>query len=179
MLRCPIRYNPTLRLHPPLLPTSTARTWLHLLNQTHWNRVKRYTSVMPASPIYFWREYEVPYGFLSQWFACPFTVDDTTYATTEMWMMVQKARMFGDAEAEQQMLATEDPETQRDLGRKVKGYDGKAWDQREYCSGLHRLYSQLMDFYNRQVSSRRGGELPQIHQDKTRRSDEDQAPCHG
>ncbi|KAF2153720.1 DUF1768-domain-containing protein [Myriangium duriaei CBS 260.36] len=84
---------------------------------------------MIPNPVYFWREFEVPYGFLSQWFACPFTVDGTTYATTEMWMMVQKARIFGDSEAEQQMLATDDPETQRDLGRKVKGYDGKIWDQ--------------------------------------------------
>lgn len=47
-------------------------------------------------PVYFWREYEEPYGFLSQWYDSPFEVDGVTYASTEMWMMIQKARLFGD-----------------------------------------------------------------------------------
>lgn len=47
-------------------------------------------------PLFFWREFEEPYGFLSQWYEAPFTVEDVTYASTEMWMMVQKARLFGD-----------------------------------------------------------------------------------
>lgn len=47
-------------------------------------------------PIFFWREFEEPYGFLSQWYDCRFEVDGVTYASTEMWMMVQKAKLFGD-----------------------------------------------------------------------------------
>lgn len=47
-------------------------------------------------PIFFWREFEEPYGFMSQWYDSPFEVDGVTYASTEMWMMVQKARLFGD-----------------------------------------------------------------------------------
>lgn len=47
-------------------------------------------------PVYFWREFEEPYAFLSQWFDSPFEVDGVMYASTEMWMMVQKARLFGD-----------------------------------------------------------------------------------
>lgn len=47
-------------------------------------------------PVYFWREYEEPYGFLSQWYDSVFEVDGVTYASTEMWMMIQKARLFGD-----------------------------------------------------------------------------------
>lgn len=47
-------------------------------------------------PLFFWREFEDPYGFLSQWYEAPFTVEDVIYASTEMWMMVQKARLFGD-----------------------------------------------------------------------------------
>lgn len=46
--------------------------------------------------IFFWREYEVPFGFLSQWYESPFEVEGVTYQSAEMWMMVQKARFFGD-----------------------------------------------------------------------------------
>ena len=47
-------------------------------------------------PLFFWREFEEPYGFLSQWYESSFDVDGVTYLTAEMWMMVQKARLFGD-----------------------------------------------------------------------------------
>ena len=47
-------------------------------------------------PVYFWREFEEPYGFLSQWYECAFEHDGITYQHTEMWMMYQKAKLFGD-----------------------------------------------------------------------------------
>ena len=47
-------------------------------------------------PVWFWREFEEPYGFLSQWYESAFEVDGVTYETAEMWMMVQKAKLFGD-----------------------------------------------------------------------------------
>lgn len=47
-------------------------------------------------PVFFWREFEEPYGFLSQWYDCTFEVDGVTYFSTEMWMMIQKAKLFGD-----------------------------------------------------------------------------------
>lgn len=46
--------------------------------------------------VFFWRETEVPFGFLSQWYESPFEVDGVTYQSAEMWMMIQKARLFGD-----------------------------------------------------------------------------------
>lgn len=75
--------------------------------------VQRFTSTLPplllyfhndmasngealSGPIFFWREFEVPYGFLSQWYESPFEVDGVTYQTAEMWMMIQKALLFGD-----------------------------------------------------------------------------------
>jgi len=47
-------------------------------------------------PLFFWREFEEPYGFLSQWYDCAFEHDGVTYLHTEMWMMYQKAKLFGD-----------------------------------------------------------------------------------
>jgi predicted NAD-dependent protein-ADP-ribosyltransferase YbiA (DUF1768 family) len=49
-----------------------------------------------TEPLFFWREFEEPYGFLSQWYDSPFEVEGVTYASTEMWMMIQKAKLFGD-----------------------------------------------------------------------------------
>lgn len=51
---------------------------------------------MSSGPLFFWREFETPYGFFSQWYDSPFEVDGVTYASTEMWMMIQKAKLFGD-----------------------------------------------------------------------------------
>ena len=47
-------------------------------------------------PVFFWREFEEPYGFMSQWYESEFEVDGVTYLTAEMWMMINKARLFGD-----------------------------------------------------------------------------------
>jgi predicted NAD-dependent protein-ADP-ribosyltransferase YbiA (DUF1768 family) len=54
------------------------------------------TTTPDSTPLFFWREFEEPYGFLSQWYDSPFVVEGTTYASTEMWMMIQKAKLFGD-----------------------------------------------------------------------------------
>lgn len=54
------------------------------------------SSARKEGPIFFWREYDEPYGFLSQWYDCAFEHDGSTYRTAEEWMMVGKARLFGD-----------------------------------------------------------------------------------
>ncbi|KAJ9621274.1 hypothetical protein H2203_007326 [Taxawa tesnikishii (nom. ined.)] len=100
-----------------------------------------------TGPVFFWRETEEPYGFLSQWYECAFEHEATTYASAEMWMMVQKARLFGgivrltermtaviDAPFENmqdtaaKMLDTKVPAEHQRLGRQVNNYDGKKWD---------------------------------------------------
>jgi hypothetical protein len=49
----------------------------------------------------------------------------------EMYMMVQKARLFDDAETAAQMVATTEPRKHKGLGRAVKGFDARVWDERE------------------------------------------------
>ena len=51
----------------------------------------------------FWHETEVPYGFLSQWYACEFTSEGVKYCSTEHWMMLQKAKLFGDDETAEEI----------------------------------------------------------------------------
>jgi predicted NAD-dependent protein-ADP-ribosyltransferase YbiA (DUF1768 family) len=55
------------------------------------------TSAEPATgAVFFWREYGHEYGFLSQWYESDWEHDGTSYISAEMWMMVSKARLFGD-----------------------------------------------------------------------------------
>ena len=82
-------------------------------------------------PVYFWQETESPYGPLSQWWESPFEVDGVTYQSAEMWMMVQKAKLFGDEETVRQMLESTSPKEHKALGRMAKGFNGKKWDARE------------------------------------------------
>ncbi|KAK3050872.1 hypothetical protein LTR09_007950 [Extremus antarcticus] len=82
-----------------------------------------------SDPVYFWREFEDGTGFMSQWYESDFEVDGVTYATAEMWMMIQKARLFGDEETAQAMMQTTTPSEHQALGRKAKGFDRKKWDE--------------------------------------------------
>ena len=78
-------------------------------------------------PVYFWRPTEAN-SYLGQWYPSPFTVDGETYATAEMWMMVQKARLFSDEKVAKQMLGTTDPK----VHKKVRGFEGGVWDERTF-----------------------------------------------
>jgi predicted NAD-dependent protein-ADP-ribosyltransferase YbiA (DUF1768 family) len=83
-------------------------------------------------PVYFYRPQQEGTGYLSQWYWSPFRdADGTAYTTAEMYMMVQKARLFDDAETAAQMVATTEPRKHKGLGRAVKGFDARVWDARE------------------------------------------------
>ncbi|KAF2111634.1 hypothetical protein BDV96DRAFT_498915 [Lophiotrema nucula] len=82
-------------------------------------------------PVYFWRPYDFN-GYLGQWYDSEFTVDGTTYPTAEMWMMVQKAKLFGDEAIAAKMLQTTDPKNHKALGRKVKNFSDKIWNKERY-----------------------------------------------
>jgi hypothetical protein len=83
-----------------------------------------------TKPVFFWKPHQ-GHGYLSQWYWSKFTIDNETYSTAEMWMMVQKARCFGDEEIAKLMLETTDPKEHKALGRKVKGFDEKIWNERK------------------------------------------------
>ncbi|OCL13213.1 DUF1768-domain-containing protein [Glonium stellatum] len=87
------------------------------------------TAGLESRSIYFWREYGHDYGFLSQWYESAWEHEGTTYVSAEMWMMVQKARLFGDEQIAQAMLETTDPKAHKAFGRKVSDFDPEVWDQ--------------------------------------------------
>lgn len=56
-------------------------------------------------------------GSLSQSFEAPFVVDGVRYRTAEHWMMAEKARLFGDAEAEVAAIDAANPALAKAAGR--------------------------------------------------------------
>jgi ribA/ribD-fused uncharacterized protein len=67
-------------------------------------------------------------GPFSNWLACDFVVDGKRYFSAEQFMMAEKARMFGDKEAEEQIMQTRDPQKAKIIGRGVRGFKRALWD---------------------------------------------------
>ena len=87
--------------------------------------------------LHFWGHRPRPDGrvgasCLSQWWPSPFVVDGVTYATAEHWMMAEKARLFGDAEAEKRALAAGHPSQAKKAGRLVRGFDEAVWERERF-----------------------------------------------
>ena len=81
--------------------------------------------------VFFWGHTDRGEGLskacLSQWFPSPFVVDDQYYNCAEQYMMAEKARIFGDEDVRQQILAENSQMAIKKLGRKVKYYDDAVW----------------------------------------------------
>ena len=66
-------------------------------------------------------------GSFSQWHPSAFTIDGVTYNCAELYMMAEKARLFGDTAREAMIMATSDPRDQKRYGRMVEGFDNAIW----------------------------------------------------
>ncbi len=80
---------------------------------------------------------------LGQWQPSPFAVGAVRYSCAEQYMMAEKARLFGDAEMERKILATDDPATMKRLGKKVRGFDPAVWDEAKYSIVLNGSYAKF------------------------------------
>ncbi len=83
---------------------------------------------------FFWGHSGTGYGpwLLSQWWEAPFSVGGLTYRTAEHWMMSQKALLFDDAETHARILAAATPGAAKALGRKVKDFDDRIWNDARF-----------------------------------------------
>ena len=81
--------------------------------------------------VFFWghtdRKEDVNKSCLSQWYMCSFVVDNVSYNCAEQYMMAEKARIFGDDDTWQQIMASYDPMTIKKLGRKVRNFNAYVW----------------------------------------------------
>lgn len=96
----------------------------------------------------FFHKPEEPYGFLSNWYPSVFEVDGKKFTSAEQFIMYRKCMLFGDEEAAQAVMATDDVETQQSIGRKTKGYLPATWNgMRQIIAfeGLMAKFSQNED----------------------------------
>jgi len=65
-----------------------------------------------------------------QWTLRDFTdPDGITYNCCEQYMMYKKAQLFSDVEMAKKILEEKDPSSQQKLGREIKGFQAKKWDE--------------------------------------------------
>ncbi|KAI9033010.1 hypothetical protein DFJ74DRAFT_650427 [Hyaloraphidium curvatum] len=81
-----------------------------------------------ATHVFFWRTADV----FSQWHPSPFTHADTDYPTAEHFMMATKALLFKDLPSFLRITQTESPEQVKKLGRGVRGFDARVWDDNKF-----------------------------------------------
>lgn len=106
--------------------------------QTVEDIVRRYNSGENLKYLFFWgHKVEKDYvgkQCLSQWYPAEFIEDDIIYPTAEHYMMAEKARLFGDKETLEKILEVSHPKEAKDLGRKIRGFNQKVWD--EHCCDI-------------------------------------------
>ena len=64
---------------------------------------------------------------LSQWHPSAFTLCGISFTCAEQYMMYAKARLFGDRDAAERILASKGPEEHQAIGRMVEGFDETIW----------------------------------------------------
>jgi len=69
---------------------------------------------------------------LSQWYPSPFHVLGEGYAHAAHWMMVQKAKLFGDHRAVSDLFSGTENQAILKRGRNIEGFDQARWDAVKY-----------------------------------------------
>lgn len=73
-----------------------------------------------------------PNGFLSNWYMSRFADEYGEFSSAEQYMMYRKAVLFGDDEIARQVMMLSSPVGIKALGRLVKCFDQKLWDENKY-----------------------------------------------
>ncbi|SDL73920.1 conserved hypothetical protein, ribA/ribD-fused [Glycomyces sambucus] len=71
-------------------------------------------------------------GCLDQWWPAPIRVGGRRFATAEHYMMWSKAMLFEDDLAASAILADDDPERARAIGRTVTDFDLSVWERHRF-----------------------------------------------
>jgi ribA/ribD-fused uncharacterized protein len=91
----------------------------------------------PVKWLFFWghtppADGHVGKHVLSQWWPAPFEIDGVTYRTAEHWMMAEKARLFGDPDAERSAIDATHPAEAKTAGRLVRHFDEATWTEHRF-----------------------------------------------
>ncbi|MCP3685265.1 MAG: NADAR family protein [bacterium] len=73
--------------------------------------------------VFFWGSKDI----YSQWHYSLFYVGDVLYNCAEQYMMAEKARLFGDFRAADEIMRATHPGEMKRIGRRVKGFSKRIW----------------------------------------------------
>ena len=76
----------------------------------------------------------------SQWWMAEFYYPEETYCCMEQFMMAMKAEVFGDEEIKKQIMNASSQKQIKELGRKVRNFDEKVWNEVKYAIVLNGNY---------------------------------------
>lgn len=87
--------------------------------------------------VFFWghtrpKDGSVDKSCFSQWYDAGFDTDGIHYPTAEHYIMAEKARLFGDDEICEKILASTHPHDAKKLGRAVRNYQDKVWHDNRF-----------------------------------------------
>jgi ribA/ribD-fused uncharacterized protein len=68
-------------------------------------------------------------GPFSQWHHSPFKYHGLDFSCCEQFMMVSKALLFNDQVSAEAILKEKQPSSQKSLGRSIKNFNEKIWDE--------------------------------------------------
>ena len=92
-------------------------------------------------------------GYLSNWFPVKFNLvfenKEYQFENVEQAMMAGKAMLFKDIESFDKILKTTNPKSVKALGRKVKNFDPKLWD--EYKKFIVKMAVRSKFTYNKDL----------------------------
>ena len=103
--------------------------------------------------IFFWQNQDI----YSQWHKEQFIDEDgNKYCCAEQYMMFQKAMLFKDVETAALIMATNNQKRHKELGRLVKNFDPKIWDENKeqiVSLGNYYKFTQNEDLLNELLST--------------------------
>ncbi len=105
------------------------------MKYTLQNVTERFKRKEKLKFLFFWGHTvkdEITKACFSQWFPLEFTENGTTYKTAEHYMMAGKAKLFNDEEILDKIVQATSPNQAKSLGRKVRNFDPKIWDEHKY-----------------------------------------------
>jgi len=87
--------------------------------------------------LFFWghqpsKDGSITKSCFSQWWESSFVDNNTTYKTSEHWMMAEKARLFKDPTMVPKIINANSPGEAKKLGRRISNFDQATWDQAKY-----------------------------------------------
>lgn len=105
------------------------------MEYTLQNTIEKFQKKENIEFLFFWGhtvKEEITKACFSQWFPFQFEENGIEYKTAEHYMMAGKAKLFNDNETLEEILKSESPNQAKSLGRKVKNFDPKLWDEQKY-----------------------------------------------